>query len=271
MKEGEPGQTGNRLVSTRRVRRPRHPSAAPVRGVAPGQPRGNTGGERGLRPHGGGFDVRRKATVSILIVLAVLLAGALLVPGITGRGQSAGEPSADPPAEESHDGDGEGKGPYPMVTIRMENGAEIKLELYPDVAPITVDNFLSLARSGFYDGTIFHRVIPGFVIQGGDPEGTGMGGPGYTIKGEFAANGVPNDLKHERGVISMARAQHPDSAGSQFFIVVADAPHLDGHYAAFGRVVSGMEEVDRIVAVPRNPMDRPLEPQRIATVTVADE
>lgn len=207
----------------------------------------------------------------MLSILAVLLAGALLLPGITGRGQPAGEPSSDPAVEKSQDGGGEGKGPYPMVTIRMENGAEIKLELYPDVAPITVDNFLSLARSGFYDGTIFHRVIPGFVIQGGDPEGTGMGGPGYTIKGEFAANGVPNDLKHERGVISMARAQHPDSAGSQFFIVVADAPHLDGHYAAFGRVVSGMEEVDRIVSVPRNPMDRPLEPQRIATVTVDED
>ena len=158
----------------------------------------------------------------------------------------------------------------PMVTILMESGNEIKIELYPDVAPNTVRNFISLARSGVYDGTIFHRVIPGFMIQGGDPEGTGRGGPGYTIKGEFTANGFRNDLKHERGVVSMARAQHPDSAGSQFFIMVAAAPHLDGNYAAFGRVVSGMEEVDRIVSVPRNAADRPLTPQRMVNVTVED-
>lgn len=158
--------------------------------------------------------------------------------------------------------------PLPMVTIEMESGNKIVIELYPDIAPNTVRNFIHLARSGFYDGTIFHRVVPGFVIQGGDPLGTGTGGPGYSIRGEFAANGFPNDLKHTRGVVSMARTQDPNSAGSQFFIMVADAPHLDGHYAAFGRVVEGMEEVDRIVAVPRDVRDRPLVPQRIVKVTV---
>lgn len=156
----------------------------------------------------------------------------------------------------------------PVVTILMESGNEIKIELYPDVAPNTVHNFIHLAKSGFYDGLIFHRVIPGFMIQGGDPRGTGQGGPGYSIRGEFAANGFPNDLAHERGVISMARTAVPDSAGSQFFIMVADSSNLDGQYAAFGRVTSGMEEVDRIVSVPRNPADLPNEPQRIAKVTV---
>lgn len=155
-----------------------------------------------------------------------------------------------------------------MVTIQTEAGGEIRIELYPDAAPNTVNNFVSLVRSGFYDGTIFHRVIPGFMIQGGDPTGTGTGGPGYRIRGEFSANGFPNELKHERGVVSMARASHPDSAGSQFFIMVADAPHLDGQYAAFGRVVSGMEEVDRIVSAPRDGADRPLQDERMAKVTV---
>lgn len=157
---------------------------------------------------------------------------------------------------------------HPMVTIRMEDGGEIKIELYPEVAPNTVANFVYLIRQGFYDGTIFHRVIPGFMIQGGDPQGTGIGGPGYSIRGEFTANGFRNDLKHTRGVISMARAQDPNSAGSQFFIMVADAPHLDGQYAAFGRVVEGMDVVDRIVAAPRYPNDRPVEDQRMAQVTV---
>lgn len=156
----------------------------------------------------------------------------------------------------------------PVVTIEMESGNEIVIELYPEIAPNTVRNFLSLARSGFYDGTIFHRVIPGFMIQGGDPQGTGMGGPGYSIRGEFTANGFKNDLKHTRGVVSMARTQDPNSAGSQFFIMVADAPHLDGMYAAFGKVIRGMEEVDRIVSVPRGANDRPFEPPRIAKVTV---
>ena len=137
-----------------------------------------------------------------------------------------------------------------MVTITMENGKKIELELYPDKAPNTVKNFLSLARHGFYDGLIFHRVIRGFMIQGGCPDGTGMGGPGYSIKGEFLGNGVPNSLNHTRGVISMARAMSPNSAGSQFFIMHEDAPHLDGQYAAFGKVVSGIEVVDEIAETP---------------------
>lgn len=156
----------------------------------------------------------------------------------------------------------------PVVTIEMENGNEIKVELYPDVAPNTVNNFISLVKKGFYDGVIFHRVIPGFVIQGGDPTGTGTGGPGYSIPGEFTNNGFENNLKHERGVISMARTMEPNSAGSQFFIMVDKSPHLDGEYAAFGKVISGMEEVDRIVAVERDFRDKPLEDQRIKRVTV---
>lgn len=147
-----------------------------------------------------------------------------------------------------------------LVTITMENGKTITLELYPDIAPITVANFTKLVKEGFYDGLIFHRVIPGFMIQGGCPEGTGMGGPGYSIKGEFAANGVPNPLKHTRGVVSMARAMNPDSAGSQFFIMHQDAPHLDGDYAAFGHVVSGIEVVDEIAAVATDWNDKPRTP-----------
>ena len=156
----------------------------------------------------------------------------------------------------------------PIVTIEMEDGGVMKAELYPDTAPNTVNNFIHLVQKGYYDGLIFHRVIPGFMIQGGDPQGTGMGGPGYHIKGEFLANGHPNPIKHKRGVISMARAAHPDSAGSQFFIMHADAPHLDGEYAAFGKVISGMEECDRIVNVPRNRMDRPLQDEKMVKVTV---
>lgn len=156
----------------------------------------------------------------------------------------------------------------PVVTIEMENGNTIKVELYPEVAPNTVKNFISLVQKGFYNGTVFHRVIPGFMIQGGDPEGTGMGGPGYSIKGEFAANGFANDLKHEKGVISMARSNRPNSAGSQFFIMVADAPHLDRQYAAFGKVTEGMEEAERIVKVKRDYNDRPNEVQRMKSVTV---
>lgn len=156
----------------------------------------------------------------------------------------------------------------PIVTIEMENGDKISVELYPQVAPNTVNNFISLVKKGFYDGTIFHRVISGFMIQGGDPEGSGMGGPGYSIKGEFAQNGVANDLKHTEGVISMARAMHPDSAGSQFFIMHKDAPHLDGAYAAFGKVVEGMDVVNSIAAVRVNYNDRPLEEQKMKSVTV---
>lgn len=161
-----------------------------------------------------------------------------------------------------------GKGENPVVTIVMEDDSEIKIELYPETAPNTVANFISLAESGFYDGTIFHRVIPDFMIQGGDPEGTGMGGPGYSIKGEFTSNGFENNLKHTRGVVSMARTPEPDSAGSQFFIMVADAPHLDGEYAAFGKVIEGMEVVDDIVMQERDMADKPLEDQVMKKVTV---
>lgn len=156
----------------------------------------------------------------------------------------------------------------PIVTIEMESGNSIKVELYPEIAPNSVRNFISLVNKGFYDGVIFHRVIPGFMIQGGDPDGTGMGGPGYSIKGEFSSNGHPNNLKHERGVISMARTQMPNSAGSQFFIMVQDAPHLDGSYAAFGKAIEGMDEADRIVNSDRNGADKPYEDQRMKKVTV---
>ena len=155
----------------------------------------------------------------------------------------------------------------PVVTIETNHG-KIEVELYPDVAPNTVNNFISLVKKGFYDGTIFHRVIPGFMIQGGDPDGTGMGGPGYSIYGEFTHNGFKNSLRHTRGVLSMARAMFPNSAGSQFFLMVEDAPHLDGEYASFGKVISGIEECDRIVSVPRNRMDRPLEDEKMVKVTV---
>lgn len=148
----------------------------------------------------------------------------------------------------------------PIVTIEMEDGSIIKAELYPDVAPNTVNNFISLIRKGFYDGVIFHRVIPGFMIQGGDPDGVGTGGPGYVIKGEFSHNGFENNLHHGRGVLSMARTMAPDSAGSQFFIMHDDAPYLDGQYAAFGHVVEGMDVVDHIANTPTNFMDRPNQP-----------
>lgn len=155
----------------------------------------------------------------------------------------------------------------PIVTFEMENGSVFKAELYPEIAPNTVNNFLSLVNKGFYDGLIFHRVIAGFMIQGGDPLGTGTGGPGYHIKGEFRANGFSNPLRHERGVLSMARAQMPDSAGSQFFVMHADAYYLDGQYAAFGKVIEGMETVDMIASVPTDFRDRPLEPQKMKKVT----
>lgn len=155
-----------------------------------------------------------------------------------------------------------------MVVIEMENGKKIKLELYPDIAPITVENFEKLVKQGFYDGLIFHRVIPGFMIQGGCPDGTGMGGPGHSIKGEFASNGVKNDLKHTRGVISMARSMIKDSAGSQFFIMHADAPHLDGDYAAFGKVVEGMDAVDEIAETKTSFGDRPVQEQKMKRVYI---
>jgi len=156
----------------------------------------------------------------------------------------------------------------PIVTMTLKTGDVIKLELYPDVAPISVNNFISLINHKFYDGLIFHRVIRGFMIQGGCPNGTGMGGPGYSIKGEFAQNGVENNLKHTEGVLSMARAMHPDSAGSQFFIMHKTSPHLDGSYAAFGKVTEGMDVVNKIAETATDYNDRPLEPQVIETVTV---
>ena len=168
------------------------------------------------------------------------------------------EPMAEPAVETQN----------PVATSEMADGGVIVVELYPEIAPNTVANFIELANAGFYDGLIFHRVISGFMIQGGDPEGTGMGGPGYSIKGEFAENGFENSLKHERGVISMARSMMPDSAGSQFFIMHADAPHLDGQYAAFGKVLEGMDVVDAIAAVETDANDRPASDVVIARITV---
>ena len=156
----------------------------------------------------------------------------------------------------------------PIVTFTMADGKVMKAELYPEVAPNTVNNFISLVNKGFYNGLIFHRVINGFMIQGGDPEGTGMGGPGYGIKGEFAQNGVQNDLKHTAGVLSMARSMMPNSAGSQFFIMHKDAPHLDGAYAAFGKIIEGMDIVNKIAETDTDYSDRPLEEQKMKKVTV---
>lgn len=156
----------------------------------------------------------------------------------------------------------------PIVTITMESGDVMKLELYPEIAPVSVNNFISLVKKGFYDGVIFHRVIKGFMIQGGDPDGIGTGGPGYSIKGEFAQNGVENNLKHTEGVLSMARSMMPNSAGSQFFIMHKTSPHLDGSYAAFGKIIEGMDVVNKIAETPTDYMDKPLTPQRMKTVTV---
>ncbi len=159
----------------------------------------------------------------------------------------------------------------PIVTFEMENGDVIKAELYPEIAPNTVNNFISLVSKGFYDGLIFHRVIPGFMIQGGDPKGSGIGGPGYSIRGEFTANRFPNNLKHARGVLSMARTMAPNSAGSQFFIMVEKSPHLDGQYAAFGKITEGIETADHIVSVHTDYMDCPLEPQVIKQIRMIEE
>jgi len=156
----------------------------------------------------------------------------------------------------------------PIVTIKMKNGDMIKAELYPEIAPNTVNNFVSLVKKGYYNGVIFHRVIPGFMIQGGDPQGSGMGGPGYSIKGEFTANGFKNDLKHARGVLSMARTMAPNSAGGQFFIMVEDSPHLDRQYASFGMVTEGLEAVDKIVNSKRDYNDKPYEDQVMESVTI---
>jgi Peptidyl-prolyl cis-trans isomerase (rotamase) - cyclophilin family len=157
-----------------------------------------------------------------------------------------------------------------IVKIEMENGEVMRAELYPEIAPESVKNFISLVEKGFYDGVIFHRVIPGFMIQGGDPTGTGTGGPGYSIKGEFSANGFENNLQHDRGVLSMARSMDPNSAGSQFFIMVAKSPHLDGQYAAFGKVIEGIETADKIVSVKRDMRDKPKEKQMMKKVTMEE-
>lgn len=201
----------------------------------------------------------------------LLMGTILLVMMVTGCGTQSKDEATDSNSKSSSEQDKEKtqpKGDNPIVTITMENEDQIQVELYPDVAPNTVANFISLAKEGYYDGLIFHRVIPGFMIQGGDPEGTGAGGPGYGIKGEFSSNGFDNDLKHERGVISMARSTAPDSAGSQFFIVVEKSTHLDGEYAGFGKVIKGMNAVDKIVSVERDAGDKPLEEQKMKTVEV---
>jgi peptidyl-prolyl cis-trans isomerase B (cyclophilin B) len=228
--------------------------------------------------------MKSKLKVSMLLVFIA----ALVIAGGCGKrseaGGQAGSPSASPDESSSASASASpsasapaavptgSSDKNPLVTIEMDNGHTIKVELYPQVAPNTVNNFISLVKKGFYDGLIFHRVIPGFMIQGGDPQGTGTGGPGYSIKGEFTNNGFKNDLKHTRGVISMARAQSPDSAGSQFFIMAADYPSLDGDYTAFGKVTEGLDTVDEIVNQKIDPKDpeqsRPEKPMAMKKVTV---
>lgn len=190
-----------------------------------------------------------------LIGLVIVILVAMMVSGCSKSADSKKDESA-------------ATGKNPIVTLEMESGTKIEIELYPDIAPNTVTNFVNLVSKGFYDGLIFHRVIPGFMIQGGDPDGTGMGGPGYSIKGEFSSNGFDNDLAHVKGVISMARSQASDSAGSQFFIMTGTSPNLDGDYAAFGKVVKGIEGVETIENVETGAQDRPLEDQVIKKMTV---
>ncbi|AXI09217.1 peptidylprolyl isomerase [Oceanobacillus sp. 143] len=201
----------------------------------------------------------------VLLLIGVMIVGLLAACGTTSSDDDSNKNSSDQQASANYPSDVEEN---PVVTIIMENDQQIVLELYPETAPNTVANFISLAEEGYYNGLIFHRVIPQFMIQGGDPEGNGAGGPGYGIKGEFSSNGFENELIHERGVISMARSSAPDSAGSQFFIMVADSPHLDGEYASFGKVTDGMEVADNIVSVERGAADKPLEDQKIKTVEV---
>lgn len=204
--------------------------------------------------------------LSLLAVISVVLAGCGTSTKDEGTAKEA-EKQTEKQTEKQVDYAGEVK-EKPVVTITMENDEKIVIELDPVTAPNTVANFVSLVEEGFYDGLIFHRVIPGFMVQGGDPAGNGSGGPDYTIEGEFSSNGFENNLKHERGFISMARAQDPNSAGSQFFIMVEEASHLDGDYAAFGKVIEGMETVDAIVAVERDGADKPLEEQKMKKVEV---
>ncbi len=216
--------------------------------------------------------VARKRTGIMLLTLITLL---LIATGCGGKNSTnnsndatAANNAAAPTQEASPMNGVDTSGDNPIVTIEMDSGKTIKVELYPKVAPNSVNNFISLVKKGFYDGTIFHRIIPGFMIQGGDPDGTGMGGPGYSIEGEFSQNRFKNDLKHTAGVLSMARAQNPNSAGSQFFLMVADSPHLDGAYAAFGKVTEGMDVVNEIVKLDRDRNDRPLTPPVMKKVTV---
>lgn len=203
----------------------------------------------------------RVSLVSILFLLAFIATGC----GAGGAQSQTGSTQSNQSQSNSSSSQAQKN---PVVTITMADGGQIKAELYPQIAPNTVNNFIALVQKGFYNGLSFHRVIPGFMIQGGDPKGNGMGGPGYSIKGEFNNNGFKNSLKHERGVLSMARAQDPNSAGSQFFIMVAAAPSLDGDYAAFGKVTSGLDVIDKIVNTPRDKSDKPLNPQVMKTVTV---
>lgn len=212
---------------------------------------------------------------SWLIMIGLLLLSIVLIGCQSGdeeNGKEVEKEETEETKEETNDeteaSDTESTGNLPIVTMTMESGGEIQIELYPNIAENTVNNFISLVEEGFYDGVIFHRVIPGFMIQGGDPDGIGTGGPGYGIKGEFSSNGVENDLNHERGVLSMARSQHTDSAGSQFFIMVADSPHLNGEYAGFGKVIEGMDVADEIVAAERDGSDKPHEDQVIAEAVV---
>ena len=205
--------------------------------------------------------MKKISTLLLCIVLAAALALAATAVGCKSSG-------TDKPNE--NQGDNDMNNDKIIATIEMENGGVMKLELYPEIAPQSVYNFVSLARSGFYDGLTFHRIIPGFMIQGGDPLGEGNGGPGYSIKGEFASNGFNNTLKHERGVISWARLNNPDSAGSQFFIMHAAAPHLDGSYAAFGKVISGLDVIDKIASVKTNANDKPLTEQKIKSITFVE-
>ena len=206
-----------------------------------------------------------KGWLVIVAMLLFIMTGC----GTQSDNGQAGEQPAEGSGEQTSEQTGDlTNGENPIVTITMENEEEIILELYPEIAPNTVANFVSLAEEGFYDGLIFHRVIPEFMIQGGDPAGNGSGGPDYSIAGEFRSNGFENHLKHERGVLSMARTMDPDSAGSQFFIMVEESPQLDGEYAAFGKVLEGMDVVDAIVATERDAQDKPLEDQRMKTVVV---
>lgn len=226
---------------------------------------------------------KHSAVALLFIVIALIAAGCGVDQGKPSPGNNANQeqgsggsataspsPSPSPtPVEESDEPELLGSDKHPVITIELSNDQLIKVELYPEIAPNTVNNFISLVDQGFYDGVIFHRVIPGFMIQGGDPDGTGMGGPGYSIPGEFSANGFENKLKHTRGIISMARSNDPDSAGSQFFIMTDEAPHLDNQYAAFGTVIEGMEAVDVIVNQEQDPTtNMPLEPISMKKVTV---